>query len=148
MTIPGPKITLRIRFRDVAQSGSAFAWGARGRKFKSCRPDQLKQGSIKIDSLVFSLVLARKSYIHLYDPSKAFSRRDTTYRPRAIPTIRLLSATCYVVRANSLVPLLTFSIAETTSVRSCDGDSIISCDSQKVSTHIRSASGQSSPTCG
>ena len=25
--------------RAVAQSGSALAWGARGRKFKSCRPD-------------------------------------------------------------------------------------------------------------
>lgn len=26
-------------FRDVAQSGSALAWGARGREFKSRRPD-------------------------------------------------------------------------------------------------------------
>ncbi len=26
-------------FRDVAQPGSALAWGARGRKFESCRPD-------------------------------------------------------------------------------------------------------------
>ena len=25
--------------RDVAQPGSALAWGARGRKFESCRPD-------------------------------------------------------------------------------------------------------------
>jgi hypothetical protein len=25
----------------VAQPGSALAWGARGRKFESCRPDQL-----------------------------------------------------------------------------------------------------------
>ena len=24
----------------MAQSGSALAWGARGRKFKSCRPDE------------------------------------------------------------------------------------------------------------
>ena len=28
-----------IWFRDVAQPGSALAWGARGRKFESCRPD-------------------------------------------------------------------------------------------------------------
>src|SRR6185437_10988432 len=28
------------RFRDVAQPGSALAWGARGREFKSRRPDQ------------------------------------------------------------------------------------------------------------
>src|SRR5258706_3225112 len=27
--------------RDVAQPGSALAWGARGREFKSRRPDQL-----------------------------------------------------------------------------------------------------------
>ncbi len=27
--------------RGVAQSGSALAWGARGRRFKSCRPDLL-----------------------------------------------------------------------------------------------------------
>ena len=26
-------------YRGVAQPGSALAWGARGRKFKSCRPD-------------------------------------------------------------------------------------------------------------
>ena len=26
--------------RDVAQLGSALAWGARGRRFKSSRPDQ------------------------------------------------------------------------------------------------------------
>ena len=25
--------------RDVAQSGSALAWGARGRRFESCHPD-------------------------------------------------------------------------------------------------------------
>ena len=26
-------------FRDVAQPGSAHAWGAWGRRFKSCHPD-------------------------------------------------------------------------------------------------------------
>ncbi len=26
--------------RDVAQPGSVLAWGARGRKFESCRPDR------------------------------------------------------------------------------------------------------------
>src|ERR1700691_6187497 len=29
--------------RGVAQPGSALAWGARGRKFESCRPDQLNE---------------------------------------------------------------------------------------------------------
>ena len=28
------------RFRVVAQPGSALVWGARGRRFKSCSPDQ------------------------------------------------------------------------------------------------------------
>ena len=28
------------RFRDVAQPGSALAWGARGRWFESSRPDK------------------------------------------------------------------------------------------------------------
>ncbi len=31
---------LIFQFRDVAQPGSALAWGARGRKFESCRPDK------------------------------------------------------------------------------------------------------------
>ncbi len=31
--------TLNLRIRDVAQSGSVLAWGARGRKFESCHPD-------------------------------------------------------------------------------------------------------------
>jgi hypothetical protein len=30
----------RGRGRDVAQLGSALDWGSRGRRFKSCRPDQ------------------------------------------------------------------------------------------------------------
>ncbi len=34
-----------IKFRDVAQPGSAFAWGARGRWFKSSHPDQPHSGS-------------------------------------------------------------------------------------------------------
>ncbi|SVA37731.1 uncharacterized protein METZ01_LOCUS90585, partial [marine metagenome] len=28
-------------YRGVAQLGSARAWGARGRRFESCLPDQL-----------------------------------------------------------------------------------------------------------
>ena len=30
---------INYTFRDVAQSGSAFVWGARGRWFKSSHPD-------------------------------------------------------------------------------------------------------------
>ena len=32
------------RVRGVAQPGSALAWGARGRRFKSFRPDHIQQG--------------------------------------------------------------------------------------------------------
>jgi hypothetical protein len=35
--------------RGVAQFGSALAWGARGRRFKSFRPDQLNQRLTKVD---------------------------------------------------------------------------------------------------
>ena len=37
--------------RGVAQLGSALAWGARGRKFKSCRPD------LKLKVIHFELFL-------------------------------------------------------------------------------------------
>ena len=32
--------------RDVAQPGSALAWGARGREFESRRPDQLSRDTV------------------------------------------------------------------------------------------------------
>jgi hypothetical protein len=41
---------LRIRSlstRGVAQPGSALAWGASGRRFKSCRPDSEAPGSTR-----------------------------------------------------------------------------------------------------
>ncbi len=43
-------------FRDVAQPGSALAWGARGRKFESCRPDITGQidFSFGLSSLIFT----------------------------------------------------------------------------------------------
>ena len=34
--------------RVVAQFGSALDWGSRGRRFKSCQPDQLTQAGLKI----------------------------------------------------------------------------------------------------
>ena len=33
---------MTIRYRDVAQLGSALPWGGRGRQFKSDRSDHLK----------------------------------------------------------------------------------------------------------
>ena len=35
-------LQLLLYFRDVAQPGSVHVWGAWGRKFKSCHPDQVK----------------------------------------------------------------------------------------------------------
>ena len=40
--------TLELRIRDVAQPGSALAWGARGRKFESCRPDRYGNQCLRI----------------------------------------------------------------------------------------------------
>ena len=37
---PRQKNQLVINQRDVAQPGSAHAWGAWGRRFKSCHPDK------------------------------------------------------------------------------------------------------------
>ena len=37
--------------RVVAQFGSALDWGSRGRRFKSCQPDQLTQAGQKISLL-------------------------------------------------------------------------------------------------
>jgi hypothetical protein len=40
-TPPQGRITSDVsESRAVAQTGSAFPWGGRGRKFKSCQPDQ------------------------------------------------------------------------------------------------------------
>ena len=48
-TPPQGRITSDVfESRAVAQTGSAFPWGGRGRKFKSCQPD----------SSLFLLVLA------------------------------------------------------------------------------------------
>ena len=41
-----PPPTRAAGFRDVAQPGSALAWGARGRWFESSRPDRM---TIKMD---------------------------------------------------------------------------------------------------
>lgn len=55
-------------FRDVAQPGSALAWGARGRWFESSRPD--KKGNTLL-VLVEVTRNARRYYIygHFYVPS-------------------------------------------------------------------------------
>ena len=39
--------------RDVAQLGSVLAWGARGRRFKSCHPDEKNDTYIIIRKCLF-----------------------------------------------------------------------------------------------
>ena len=51
------------RHRDVAQPGSALAWGARGRKFESCHPDQSKQRASEISEAFCFLVGLHMVYI-------------------------------------------------------------------------------------
>ena len=68
----GNAIIFGLRFhssfcRDVAQFGSALDWGSRGRRFKSCRPDQEEQNRLRA---VFS-----------------FLREDDSLREQAILTI-------------------------------------------------------------
>jgi hypothetical protein len=43
LTSASSLFTHRFLHRDVAQPGSALAWGARGRQFKSGRPDQFRE---------------------------------------------------------------------------------------------------------
>ena len=48
---------MTIQGRGVAQPGSAPAWGAGGRRFKSCRPDQMVV-SISMARLKFAITAA------------------------------------------------------------------------------------------
>ena len=43
------------KVREVAQSGSVLAWGARGRKFESCRPDIITKKAI-LQKVAFFIV--------------------------------------------------------------------------------------------
>lgn len=49
---PTKQVDLEARTREVAQPGSASAWGAGGRRFKSSLPDQDSRG----DGLVLAYV--------------------------------------------------------------------------------------------
>ena len=44
-------IMFTLSCRGVAQSGSALSWGLRGRRFKSCLPDQFK--ALFLQGLIF-----------------------------------------------------------------------------------------------
>ena len=56
-----------IILRDVAQLGSALAWGARGRKFKSCRPDHFKHKAINRFFIFIKRKTARCGYSAVSD---------------------------------------------------------------------------------
>ena len=46
--------------RDVAQLGSALAWGARGREFESRRPDHFYK-TARLKTSFFNVYLSKKS---------------------------------------------------------------------------------------
>jgi GIY-YIG catalytic domain len=58
-----------LKFRDVAQPGSAHVWGAWGRKFESCHPDK-RNGCFKIDSALF--IFMYQVYILFSDKTQHF----------------------------------------------------------------------------
>ncbi len=66
-------------YRAVAQTGSAFAWGAKGQEFKSPRPDHFKPHS-DTDSIgrseVFSLMMSIRSCKAFQDLLLAEGHRD------------------------------------------------------------------------
>ena len=59
--------------RDVAQLGSALDWGSRGRRFKSCRPDQYRRRS---EAVFHSR--GRRLLTHLPDRGGHLNRRNTS----------------------------------------------------------------------
>ena len=62
------------QFRDVAQPGSALAWGARGRWFESSRPDSAHCSSTKLRwAFLFN---PRKLQPHMGFSLKTFSRDE------------------------------------------------------------------------
>ncbi len=64
---------IRSLGRGVAQPGSALAWGARGRKFESCRPDQLKKQELTSVFVTFKK-LKNSQFGDSTGDSLAFSR--------------------------------------------------------------------------
>lgn len=51
----------RKRFRDVAQSGRVLVWGASGRRFKSCHPDD-RISSTYVNVGAFFISLCKECY--------------------------------------------------------------------------------------
>ena len=65
--------------RDVAQPGRALAWGARGRQFKSARPDQLSRGLQS--SSRFNSTSRADAWV-LFGSNKRFNCVDTRFDRR------------------------------------------------------------------
>jgi hypothetical protein len=72
--------SIALQSRDVAQPGSALAWGARGREFESRRPDQIQ--SMRYVFLVRAFGLAMD---HVMDHLQAL---------RLIQTVPLMDGAC------------------------------------------------------
>ncbi len=54
---PTKQVDLEARTREVAQPGSASAWGAGGRRFKSSLPDQDSRGDGLVLAHTFGLIM-------------------------------------------------------------------------------------------
>lgn len=53
-----------FEYRGVAQLASALAWGARGRKFESSHPDQIKKAGLPKADRPFFIPVALKACFH------------------------------------------------------------------------------------
>lgn len=61
-------MTITISVRGIAQPGSVHAWGAWGRKFESCCPDQIKSkayGLMTVGLFVLFCLRYISSYIEI-----------------------------------------------------------------------------------
>ena len=68
---PDKKTIIRnLSSRSVAQSGSALAWGARGRRFESFHSDQKFNSPVIFDRAVFCLCLFQTLYSKRFSQSK------------------------------------------------------------------------------
>src|SRR5437660_4473264 len=64
--------------RDVAQPGRALAWGARGRQFKSARPDQSPLQSLTRSFTAFRISPAGSRCAHARKPAQLEVRFTAT----------------------------------------------------------------------
>ena len=77
--------------RGVAQPGSAHVWGAWGRKFKSCRPDESGKSPAANSCRIFLFCPAGRAILFLSKKSIQKTRKKIIYR-------------CVSIRPRALIP--------------------------------------------